>query len=83
MTFNYDKLRERVREKYESEALFAKQLNISLHALTQKLDNRLQFTHNEILKAVHVLEISGEEIYEYFFDEKFRTTELIGEAVWS
>jgi len=41
----------------------------------------LQFTHNEILRAVHVLEISGEEIYEYFFAEKFRDIELIGESV--
>jgi len=66
-----------------SEALFAKRLNISLHKLAQKLDNRLQFTHNEISKAVHVLEISGDELYKYFFAEKFRDTELIKESVCS
>jgi len=74
--FDYKKLRKRVREKCVSEASFAKMLNIPLCTLAQKLDNQLQFTHNEISKAVHILEIPGDELYKYFFAEKFRDIEL-------
>lgn len=80
MTFNYDKLRERAREKCVSDASLARMLNISSYILASKLENNLQFTHKEISKAVHVLGISDDEIYKYFFAEEFRNVEL-GEEI--
>lgn len=70
MAFNYSKLRGRIREKFGSEGRFANAMKMSKQTLSAKLNNRIQFTADEIRLAVSLLEISTDEIPAYFFVEE-------------
>lgn len=70
--FNYDKARGRIKEKLKSEAAFAEKLGISQASLSSKFNNKSDFTASEIARATDkdVLDISADEIGEYFFTRK-------------
>ena len=70
--FNYDKVRGRIKEKLKSEATFAEKLGISQASLSSKFNNKSDFTASEIARATDkdVLDISADEIGEYFFTRK-------------
>ena len=67
MMFNYAKLRGRIKEIFDTETTFAKNLGISQTSLSQKLNNKVEFTQKEIEKAIELLHIPKEEIPMYFF----------------
>jgi transcriptional regulator with XRE-family HTH domain len=67
MNFNYSKLRGKIREVFKTEASFAKKMGISTTSLSQKLNNKVEFTQAEIERAVELLNIPKEEIPMYFF----------------
>lgn len=67
MMFNYAKLRGRIKEIFDTENVFAKKLGISQTSLSQKLNNKVEFTQKEIEKAIELLHIPKEEIPMYFF----------------
>lgn len=67
MMFNYAKLRGRIKEIFDTENVFAKKLGISQTSLSQKLNNKVEFTQKEIERAVELLHIPKEEIPMYFF----------------
>lgn len=67
MMFNYAKLRGRIKEIFDTENVFAKNLGISQTSLSQKLNNKVEFTQKEIEKAIELLHIPKEEIPMYFF----------------
>lgn len=67
MSFNYDKLRGKIREKYKTEASFAAAVGLSRTTLSQKLNNQTDFGQDEICKISELLEISDKEIPIYFF----------------
>jgi transcriptional regulator with XRE-family HTH domain len=67
MMFNYAKLRGRIKEIFDTENVFAKNLGISQTSLSQKLNNKVEFTQKEIKKAIELLHIPKEEIPIYFF----------------
>ena len=67
MMFNYAKLRGRIKEIFDTESTFAKNLGISQTSLSQKLNNKVEFSQKEIEKAIELLHISKEEIPVYFF----------------
>lgn len=71
MAFNYNKLRGKIREKFETQEAFASKLGISKSTLSLKLNNIVGFKQEEMLKAVKLLDISIEDINEYFFAEYF------------
>lgn len=68
--FNYAKLRGRIKEIFDTEAIFAKKMGISTTSLSQKLNNKVEFNQKEIEKAIELLHISKEEIPVYFFTVK-------------
>lgn len=70
MMFNYAKLRGRIKEIFDTETTFAKNLGISQTSLSQKLNNKVEFTQKEIEKAIELLHIPKEEIPMYFFSVK-------------
>lgn len=69
--FDYSKLRGKIREFGTQEA-FANAIGISTVTLSEKLNNKSQFTQNEINKTVDILKIEPEEIPIYFFTPKVK-----------
>lgn len=70
MSFDYSKLRGRIREKFNTEGVFAETLNISKQTLSAKLNNKVLFTQDEIKAACSILDIQTADIPAYFFTEK-------------
>lgn len=68
--FDYSKLRGRIREKIGTENDFAKAVGIGRTSLSKKLNNRVEFTQNEMKEAAIVLEIQDKDIPDYFFCAK-------------
>ena len=75
-TFDYRKLRGRIREKYKTESAFAQAVGIGRVSLSERLNNKMDFTRLEIKKACEVLDLSAKEIPLYFFTEKVQKSEL-------
>lgn len=67
--FDYGKLRGKIRE-FGTQEKFAEAIGISAVTLSERLNNKSQFTQKEINKSVDVLKISAEEIPTYFFCRK-------------
>ena len=65
--FDYSKLRGRIKEKFGTQDRFANALGIGRVSLSQRLNNSLGFSQEEILRAAELLEIPTEEIPAYFF----------------
>ena len=75
MAFEYFELVKLIRFKYGTQDDFAKALGIGRVSLSQRLNNKLEFTQKEILKAVELLEIPKESIPQYFFNKKVQKQE--------
>lgn len=69
--FDYSKLRGKIREFGTQEA-FANAIGISTVTLSERLNNKSQFTQNEINKTVDILKIEPEKIPIYFFTPKVK-----------
>ena len=67
MSYDYSKLKGRIIEKYNTNRNFAQNMNISERSLSLKLNNKVQWTQNEILVAAKLLGIKENEIPIYFF----------------
>lgn len=69
MVFNYRKLRGKIIEKYGTITEFVKIYGVSQNTFSRKLNNRLKFSADDIIKIVNILEIPESEIKEYFFNQ--------------
>lgn len=67
---DFRKLRGRIIEKYDTLGNFAKSYGISLVCLSKKMNNKSQFTQKDILEMSEMLDISKEEIGDYFFTKR-------------
>jgi transcriptional regulator with XRE-family HTH domain len=65
--FDYSKLRGKIKEVFNTQAAFAKEMGMSKTSLSEKLNNKVEFTQKEIKKAIELLHIPKEEIPMYFF----------------
>ena len=63
----FAKLRGRIREKFGTEAAFAKALGVSVQIVSRKLNGNCQFKTRDIEKWCKVLEIPLEDAGLYFF----------------
>lgn len=70
MMFDYSKLRGKIREVYGTQFDFAEAMGMSAVSLSEKLNNKTQFTQKEIDEACELLQIKKEEIPIYFFMSK-------------
>lgn len=71
--FDYGKLRGKIRE-YGTQEMFANAIGISTVTLSERLNNKSQFTQNEISKAAETLQLVPEDIPIYFFTPKVKET---------
>lgn len=70
MEFDYRKLRGKIREFYETQDDFAKDLGIGRVSLSKRLTNQIDFSQQEIKKSCELLNIEEKEISLYFFTLK-------------
>jgi DNA-binding XRE family transcriptional regulator len=70
MAFDYSKLRGKIREVFNTQDEFAKAIGLSNTSISAKLNNKVEWSQQEINKAAEVLRIPDNEIYVYFFAEK-------------
>lgn len=75
MRFNYAKLKGRIKEKYGNQGNFAKAIGLTPTTFSFKINGKAKWTQDEIVKAVELLEISRDEIAEYFFNYKVQVLE--------
>jgi len=68
--YNYDKLKLKITEIYNSDVNFAIKMGFSERTLCQKLNNKSEFKQSEISKACSLLGIKDTDICSYFFDLK-------------
>lgn len=69
MAFNYNKLRGKIREVFGTQEKFGKAINLSYTSVSLKLNNKAEWSQQEINKAAEVLGIPDDQIYIYFFSE--------------
>lgn len=67
MRWNYNKLRGKIKEVCGTQDAFAEKIGIGRVSLSQRLNNLIEFTQEEIFKSCEVLGIPLEEIPVYFF----------------
>ena len=70
MTYNYGKLKERIRMKYGTFGRFARAMGMHPNSLVNKLMGHTQWRQCEMAKACKLLGIKKLYIGEYFFSEK-------------
>lgn len=72
MLFDYAKLRGRIKEKFGTQSKFATAMNLSSVSVSDKLNNKVQWTQKEIDAACVLLEIDPVDIPIYFFTTKVK-----------
>lgn len=70
VVFDYSKVRGKIKEVYKTQSAFASAMGMSPVSLSEKLNNKVQFSQKEIDKACVLLQIAKEEIPIYFFYPK-------------
>lgn len=67
MEWKYDKLRGKIKEVCGTQDSFAEKLGIGRVSLSQRLNNQLEFSQDEIFKACEILHIDVSDLAAYFF----------------
>ncbi len=73
--FDFSKLRGRIKEIYGTQTAFSTAMLMNEATLSNKLNNNVEFSSKEIIKACLLLCIEFEEIKSYFFNFKVRENE--------
>lgn len=68
MSFNYNKLRGRIIEKFGKYSLFAQAMGWTRPTLTNHLAGLVEWRQTDICRALEILELSESDIQTYFFD---------------
>lgn len=72
---NHDKLKGKIKEVLGTQSKLAEALDLDETTISNKLNSNTYFTQKEILKICSILNISKEQIAEYFFNQKVRENE--------
>lgn len=70
MAWDYNKLRGKIKEMFGTQDQFAEAIGIGRVSLSQRLNNQLEWTQEEMLKSCDALKIDYTEIPTYFFTLK-------------
>ncbi len=65
--YDYSKLRGRIKEKFGTQSVFAKEIGLSNVSVSNKLNNNVDWGQEEIEKIMHALDIAYTDIHSYFF----------------
>jgi hypothetical protein len=75
LSFDYSRLRGKIREVFGTQAEFTNGLGINNTTLSAKLNNYTQWNQQEIVRACELLNIDLSEIPAYFFTLNVRKDE--------
>lgn len=67
MKFAYNKLKGKIIEVCGTQAIFAEKMGLSTRTISLKMNGKIFWTQDEMLKACAVLGIPYEQVSEYFF----------------
>ena len=68
MKYNYDKLKGKIKEIFNTQNDFAEAMGIAPNTLSAKLNNQFDFSSSEIRKATELLKIkNAQEAWNIFF----------------
>ena len=70
MSFDYKKLKLKIKEVFDTQEAFAEAMGMSYTALNQRLNNVVPWKTPEIYKACELLGIPMTDAHLYFFVEK-------------
>ena len=70
MAFDYSKLRGKIIEKYGSQSAFVRDFGTSENTISLKMNNKVRFTSDDIVKISKMLDIPEGKIGLYFFNQK-------------
>ena len=70
MPYDYSKLIGRIVELFQTRKNFAKVMEMSVSALSNKLHGTSSFSQDEIFRIIKLLQISPDEVMAYFFTLK-------------
>lgn len=70
MAWDYSKLRGKIKEVCSTQDNFSEKLGMGRVSLSQRLNNQLEFSQDEIYKSCDILGINAKDIPTYFFTEK-------------
>lgn len=70
MAWDYRKLRGKIKEVCSTQDNFSEKLGIGRVSLSQRLNNQLEFSQDEIFKSCEILGIAANDIPVYFFTEE-------------
>lgn len=77
MNWRYDKLRGKIKEVCGTQDAFAEKLGIGRVSLSQRLNNQLEFSQDEIFKSCEILKIDFSEMQAYFFTQNVQKTKHV------
>ena len=67
VNFYYGFLRDKITEKCGTQEVLAKRLGISKQSLSNKLNNKTMFTHDEMYRLSVILQLDSNEVERCFF----------------
>lgn len=67
--YDYNKLKGRIKEYFDTQEKFGKEIGLSATSIYNKLNNKVPFTQDEIFNSILLLKISQNEIQEIFFTQ--------------
>ena len=80
MSFDYSKLAGAIREKFKTQARFAKAIGLSERSLSLKLNGKTYWQQKEIMAACNALHIDADDIPNYFFRDFVQNIEQNNES---
>lgn len=75
IVFDFNKLRGRIKEVYSTQSAFATAMLMNDATLSNKLNNNVEFSPKEIIRACLLLSINLKEVDKYFFTLKVQKIE--------
>lgn len=73
--YNYSKVRGKIREIYGTQEAFSKAIGLSTTTVSDKLNNKVEWTQSEIAKISNLIFINKDEIPVYFFNDEVQEIE--------
>ena len=67
MEYDYNKLKGKIKEKYGTQEAFAKALGIGFSTLNLKLNNKAEWTQDEMKSSLQLLGENLNSVNSYFF----------------
>lgn len=66
----YNKLKGRIVEKYGSQTKFASALGMTENTVSRKMQDKVEFSKDDMVRWAELLDIDSSEFWDYFFADR-------------